>query len=61
MKLTKNEKDYLLHNLKDGHLDDLKKDLRRWFNKDKGITKDVKSEIKIVTSIVNKIERRQDV
>ena len=33
MKLTKKEKDYLLFNLRDGDLDDRKKDLRRWSNR----------------------------
>ena len=57
MKLTKKEKDYLLFNLKDGQLDDLKKDLRRWSNRNIDIEKEIKSEIKILTSIVNKIEK----
>jgi len=57
MKLTKIEKDYLLFNLKDGQLDDLKKDLRRWSNRNIDIEKEIKSEIKILTSIVNKIEK----
>ena len=57
MKLTKTEKDYLLFNLKDGQLDDLKKDLRRWSNRNIDIEKEIKSEIKILTSIVNKIEK----
>ena len=57
MKLTKTEKDYLLSNLKDGKLDDLKKDLRRWSNRNIDIEKEIKSEIKILTSIVNKIEK----
>ena len=57
MKLTKTEKDYLLFNLKDGQLDDLKKDLRRWFNRNIDIEKEIKLEIKILTSIVNKIEK----
>ena len=57
MKLNKTEKDYLLFNLKDGQLDDLKKDLRRWSNRNIDIEKEIKSEIKILTSIVNKIEK----
>ena len=57
MKLTKKEKDYLLFNLRDGQLDDMKKDLRRWSGRNIGVEKEIKSEIKILTSIVNKIER----
>ena len=57
MKLTKKEKDYLLFNLRDGDLDDRKKDLRRWSNRNIDIEKEIKSEIKILTSIVNKIEK----
>ena len=59
MKLTKTEKDYLLFNLKDGDLDDRKKDLRRWSNRDIEIEKEIKSEIKILISIINKIERNK--
>jgi len=61
MKLTKTEKDYLLCNLKYRDLDDRKKDLRRWSNRDIEIEKEIKSEIKILISIIDKIERRQDV
>ena len=57
MKLTKKEKDYLLFNLRDGQLDDMKKDLRRWFGRNIDVEKEIKSEIKILTSIVNKIEK----
>ncbi len=52
MNYNKKEKDYLLFNLKDGQLDDLKKDLRRWSNRNIDIEKEIKSEIKILTSIV---------
>ena len=57
MKLTKKEKDYLLFNLRDGDLDDRKKDLRRWSNRNIEIEKEIKSEIKILISITNKIEK----
>ena len=57
MKLTKKEKDYLLLNLRYGDLDDRKKDLRRWSNRDIEIEKEIKSEIKILISIINKIEK----
>ena len=59
MKLTKKEKDYLLFNLRDGDLDDRKKDLRRWSNRNIEIEKEIKSEIKILISIINKIERNK--
>ena len=57
MELTKKEKDYLLFNLRDGQLDDMKKDLRRWSGRNIDVEKEIKSEIKILTSIVNKIEK----
>jgi|TARA_B110000967_G_C18568307_1_gene403601 hypothetical protein len=59
MKLTKKEKDYLLFNLRDGDLDDRKKDLRRWSNRNIEIEKEIKSEIKILISIINKIEKEK--
>ena len=59
MKLTKKEKDYLLFNLRDGDLDDMKKDLRRWSNRNIEIEKEIKSEIKILISITNKIEKEK--
>jgi hypothetical protein len=59
MKLTKKEKDYLLFNLRDGDLDDRKKDLRRWSNRNIEIEKEIKSEIKILISITNKIEKEK--
>ena len=59
MKLTKKEKDYLLFNLRDGDLDDRKKDLRRWSNRNIEIEKEIKSEIKILFSIINKIEKEK--
>ena len=59
MKLTKTEKDYLLCNLKYRDLDDRKKDLRRWSNRDIEIEKEIKSEIKILISITNKIEKEK--
>ena len=59
MKLTKKEKDYLLFNLRDGDHDDRKKDLRRWSNRNIEIEKEIKSEIKILISIINKIEKEK--
>tara|TARA_B110000858_G_scaffold36034_1_gene40377 strand:+ start:1201 stop:1380 length:180 start_codon:yes stop_codon:yes gene_type:complete len=59
MKLTKKEKDYLLFNLRDGDYDDRKKDLRRWSNRNIEIEKEIKSEIKILFSIINKIEKEK--
>ena len=59
MKLTEKEKDYLLFNLRDGDLDDRKKDLRRWSNRNIEIEKEIKSEIKILISIINKIEKEK--
>ena len=59
MKLTKKEKDYLLFNLRDGDLDDRKKDLRRWSNRNIEIEKEIKSKIKILISIINKIKKEK--
>ena len=54
IELTKNQKDYLIYFLKDGHLDDLQKDLRR-HSMHPSISKDIKKEIKMVKSIVDKL------
>ena len=54
IELTKNQKDYLIYFLKDGHLDDLHKDLRR-HSMHPSISKDIRKEIKMVKSIVDKL------
>ena len=55
IKLTKKQKRYLFLILVERDLDDLKKDLRRHRN-NLSISKDIKDEITLLESIINKLE-----
>ena len=59
IELTKNEKNYLFHILVEGDLDDLNKDLRRHQNS-LSISKEIKAEIKILKSVINKLKLTED-
>jgi len=55
IKLTKKQKRYLFLILVERDLDDLKKDLRRHKN-NLSISKDIKDEITLLESIINKLK-----
>ena len=55
IKLTKKQKRYLFLILVERDLDDLKKDLRRHRN-NLSISKDIKDEITLLESIINKLK-----
>jgi len=55
IELNKKEKDYLESFLVQGHLDDLNKDFRR-HQDDPLVSKEIKDEIRILKSVINKLK-----